>query len=236
MSTIVDFWRNVTFSSEENVILEDKEAMADLGERFTLQGMPEPFIGNVENAKIYLLSLNPGAIGKEELDSKELQELTKKNLLQENTKCQFFYLANEIKTMDGAKWWRKRLVEPLTDATKKSEKEVIKAINDNICNLEIIPYHSKDSKNFGNSVYTLYSAKAMRSFVKNYVCKRDDNPLIIVMRAKKEWMPCFDDYILEGKSNLYFRKTGRTYTMNSYIEGSDSDKKVLDLIAEKLFE
>lgn len=109
-------------------------------------------------------------------------------------------------------------------------------IHENICDLEIVPYHSKDSKHFGDSVFTLYSSKAMRSFVKNYVCKRDDSPLIIVMRAKKEWMPCFDDYILEGKSNLYFRKPVRTYTVNSLVEGSNSDKKVLDLIAEKLFE
>lgn len=222
------FWKEL---GETTIHPKDIDALNNIkNNNFQLDTVPEPFIGNIKNARVYLLSLNPGDFdktNKNKSDTEKFEIDARENLVAHKEK--FLYLdeskldackscSKKSKTNcsvcinSGTLWWKSGLLNHLETEIKKrygkesARKKALTLIHKNICDLEIVPYHSKDSKHFGDSVYTLYSSKAMRSFVKNYVCKREDNPLIIVMRAKKEWMPCFDDYILEGKNNLFFER------------------------------
>lgn len=142
-----------------------------------LEVFPVPYIGNLDEAKIVLLCLNPGFI---EQDI-EIYE-NDKGFNQENLKIltfesnpPFFYFNPKFKYTGGYKWWSKILKECINEF---GMDEVSRKI---MC-LQYIAYHSVT---FINPPTILESQK----FTFNLLGKAINlKKIIVIMRSKKLWL------------------------------------------------
>ena len=151
--------------------------------------LPAPYCGDLMNAKVYFLLLNPGFapidLYLEEKDQACIETL-KKNLAQEETEDPFMPLNPSFCWTSGATWWFKKL-KPVFELYRKGGKNNFYACKDmskKIAALELFPYHSASfhqSKKLGE----IESVKLIKAFAKGL--SKDKSKLLIVMRQIDEW-------------------------------------------------
>lgn len=146
--------------------------------------LPEPYIGNLDDAKIILLNLNPGHDenvtiwhGREDF----IQENRKNLLFQSNPP--FYLLNHRFENSGGFKWWKQKLKELLDIfGIEKVAKDVM-------C-IEYFPYPSKKYKRAQILPSQLYSFHIVEEAIRL-------NKKIIIMRSRKLWIdavPSLADY------------------------------------------
>ncbi len=148
---------------------------------------PAPYCGDLKNANVFILSLNPGFGGgdyyyeKDRVFSAALRNnLSQKNLDRDYPLC---YLNPKFSGTGGTQYWYTKF-EPVIEQLSNRYKytEALKIIAKKTVLLESVPYHSKS---FNFSGYAdLPSVKKMRDFVNNYVVPNAEqgNCLLIVLR------------------------------------------------------
>lgn len=154
---------------------------------------PQPFLGDLKNAKVYLLMLNPGysyADHYAEQNSEELRLALEKNLNQDfgNNEYPLFYLDPNFAWHGGAKYWRKALkdyVTEISNSKKLNHTESLKYLSQRVAVLELFPYRSSS---FGSHslINKLPSSQSMIRWA-NQLIKREDHPLVVVMRGSRYW-------------------------------------------------
>lgn len=173
----------------------------DLGKsgdsRLQLGLIPHPFCGDVINAEIYILMLNPGYGPHDyfaELEVPAYREAALKNLKQnfDGEDYPFYFLNPEFAWSGGFVWWHKKFASIIGEISQKTGlnyAEARKQLSQKIASIELIPYHSTSFRDAAGWTKKLESAKLAREFVNSYILPKvqRDEAILIVTRQVREW-------------------------------------------------
>lgn len=165
--------------------------------RFHLSLLPSPYVGDLRNADIFVLSLNPGLSFEDyyaEMCVPKFREHLKKTLEQDldGVQIPFIFLDPEFCWHGGFRWWERKLRDTITMiAVRKYGGRYLDALRDvgkRLASLELIPYHSA---RFGAHSLSrkLPSARKIKCFAKAALLQ-NANPgdkTVIVTRKADEW-------------------------------------------------
>ncbi len=159
--------------------------------------IPHPFCGDILNAEIYTLMLNPGYGPYDyfaELEVPAYREAALENVRQVFAHDEYpFYLLNpNFAWSGGYVWWHKKfayIIEELSKNTGMNYADARKYLSQKIANIELVPYHSTSFHDPDNWTKKLESAKLARNFVNEYVLPKveRDEAILIVTRQVREW-------------------------------------------------
>ena len=216
--------------------------------------LPQPFIGDVENAKIIICSLNPGF----STDDYNTDELHHNDILEQlnpdNHNKTLFWLTEKPddkgNLSGGAKWWQGKLdqkdknkslvyniikeyksdVASLSDEELKKEKEkVFKVLSENMAAIELFPYHS--AKFNYTYLEKCKSTGKIRKYVKELAEKsKEKNQLICFTRSFKHWN--VDEIKKLADDNVIRSPSVQNISFN--IGNKDFGKRIFDHIEEYL--
>jgi hypothetical protein len=206
MNDLVKFWRSAKLSGEiikhpSDVIASNRihpsildykgytEAFKndELDEHlFHLSLIPKPYSGDLDNADIFILLLNPGlhaADFKLEFENKEYRDALVSVIEQDCTK--HLNLDPTWAWTSGFSWWEGKfrpLVQSfIRDDPSRTYFDTLTEITKRIAWIELVPYHSKSFRGGCN----LASSNAAKKFVHELVDQEDR--LVIVTRKVTDW-------------------------------------------------
>ena len=173
-----------------------KEATTDAAyreNRLHLGLVPNPFIGDVENASIYVLMANPHSWSAA-YTGRDLSGLNKKflaNARQDFTgiEVRFVDWADQFGPFDPNAYWHERLrktIERIARAKGLSYPEALKQVGNKLAVIQRSPYWSD---NFVDGVEKLPSTQLAKDYVKDQVVPRarDGEAILIVARRLNAW-------------------------------------------------
>jgi hypothetical protein len=193
---------------ETNFVLKEDKAVIDkfnqsANETFKVHTeiMPAPFMGNVHNAPIMLLLLNPGYDENEEINGyyKEYKPFWKNEIqhIQSIPELPLFCL--DEKYIEYSNYWSNKL-KPLTLITSKE------MVAKKICKVQFFPYHSQKFKSISKKILI---KEGIDNYLKSqkynfYLVEKamERNAVIIILRSRKMWFEAIPK--LEKYENLYF--------------------------------
>lgn len=160
--------------------------------------VPQPYLGDLDNAEIILLLRNPG-LSACDYHAEERYPAYRHDLIatirQEHRR--HFFLDTKWAWTSGFIWWENKLREVLRlIAVERFDGHYGRALKDlsgRLASIEMIPYHSFD---YG-AVNRLASTEAARGFVMSIDCKRT----IIVTRGVSDWALPEADHIINYPSS-----------------------------------
>ena len=204
----------------DRLIIDKFNETANENHRIHTNIMPAPFMGNVLEAPVILLLLNPGYDEKEEqLDYYNHYRPYWENEIQHQESVPglpLFCLDEEY--CNYSNYWQNKL-KYLIKATSKNK------VAHNVALVQFFPYHSKKFKNIPKKI----SSEPLESQVYSFhLVKKamDRNAIIILMRSRKEWYSRIPS--LEGYKNLYITKNPRNPILTE--NNLDAFSKVLDAV------
>ena len=166
---------------------------------------PEPYYGNLTGAKIVFLYLNPGYHTRDDdiVNCERMKKEFKNNLNQSfsNKSYPFFWLNPDFKNQNkeenpGAHYWNRLfdqksgsfLTKLAKDCFDGDSEKARKWLANNVCDIELFPYHSvKFKRSWTNS----NSAEEARNAVFKEIevaIEYQKMVLFILMRSKKLWI------------------------------------------------
>ena len=191
--------------------------------------LAHPFLGDVENASIYILMNNPGFSTSDyidEIENTDYVELVEKNL-KFNSEC-FFPIHENAKNTGGFNYWTqkgriKNIVDELTLLNNKSNHENFELVKKSICLVESIAYHSCNKPN--DELYNLPSSLLTKRFVNEYVFDKVKNKqaMCFVWRSAS----FFD---LKKHKNIIIRSSSKAQGRYFYHEEVKSMARFLYLL------
>lgn len=189
--------------------------------------LPNPYIGDIKNSKIFILSLNPGLNPADYVQerTKEFQERYWNNICQNGeNKFPFIYLDPFICSHPGYSYWNKKFKDFLKEIQKSKQCLWIEAqqhLSKHISTLELIPYHSQsfylpEKKIMQN----LQSLKDIKQYVHDEIVPKaiNNEAIIIATRQIMRWNLPENENIIQfgektqarrfyiGKEFKYFNK------------------------------
>ena len=159
--------------------------------------IPQPFKGDVLNASIYILLLNPGLAASDYFGEHQVAEY--RNALLTNLKQEFNYGKVPFFPLDprfawngGFAWWNrklKRVIAVIAEHKKISFKEARESVARKIASIELFPYHSSKFKDADKWLENLPSVQLARNFVNQVVLDRvsSGKAVAIITRKVKVW-------------------------------------------------
>lgn len=177
---------------ENNLVLEEDKPLIDTFNRKTKKKEnqidtslpPEPFVGDINNAEVFILSLNPGIKKTADINidreyNKKFPDFEKQVIdnIHQNLDKEYphFYLNPKNCLSEGFKYWTSKLSDLIEN------KDDLKKLSKKICTLEYFPYHSV---NFKKPKDQLPSQKYTFEIVKKAM---KNNKIIVLMRGMKIW-------------------------------------------------
>lgn len=159
--------------------------------------LPQPYVGDVERARVVILMLNPGLTAAdfyaEERDT-EFRTALVRNLRQEvrGAEFPFLFLDPRFAWHPGYTWWAGKLasvVELLAAQRSVSNMEAQRTLAQGIASIELVPYHSIRYGLSRSLLHKMPSVAAARSYVKELLLPRSNagDVTIIVARAGETW-------------------------------------------------
>lgn len=216
---------NYVLKEEQAIVEKFNERMEKLKNkdkdyRIHMEIMPAPFMGNVHNAPIVILMLNPGYDPKEDEVNEEdgLNYYNRykgywKNEIQHIPSIPNFpFFALDQEYSKSSDYWVNKL-KPLIESSNRE------TLAKNICTIQLFPYHSQKYKTIHKNLFKeetfdnyLPSQKYSFQLVKNAMAR---NAIIIIARGKKEWyeaIPGLDG--LEEYKNKHFTNSSQNITIS----------------------
>lgn len=150
--------------------------------------LPVPYCGNIKNARVYFLGLNPGFCPNDyhaEADT-EFRKAAITNLAQKGKNLPFLPLESRFCWWGGAEWWWKKF-KPIFELYQKkgiSYRESCEDMTRKVASLELFPYHSASFPG-GRKLLKIKSVEVMKEFA--HALARDKTKLLIVLRMASEW-------------------------------------------------
>ena len=179
--------------------------------RLHLGLLPQPFIGDLRRASIYVLSLNPGLEPSDYYGEYEVHDYRNallavlKQQFQEAT-LPFIFLDPRYSWHGGSRYWNRKLAQVLktfADESRVSFASARATLAAQLATIELLPYHSSKFSDAGGWLKKLKSVALAKSFVKNFVLPRVErgDAIAIVLRKVALWeLPKIPGVILyEGK-------------------------------------
>lgn len=184
-----DFFEDI-FSYEDFTLRLDEIKTAP--SKLHLNLLPIPYIGNLEKAKLFILSANPGVGAtdyKIQDDDESYRKILRNNIRQENfDDYPFFCLNPKYAWHGGFEYWEPRFMPIINELTKNKKWTYQKALHElsnMIAVIEYIPYHSESGPGRKN----MESSRMIKNYVHQDLLPRARNNEIeiIVTRKVKEW-------------------------------------------------
>jgi hypothetical protein len=196
--------------------------------------IPVPYVGDILNAKIFYVTLNPGYEHGDYFvykHTKGLNEDLLNNLKQEspNVDYPFFCLNPSYCHTGGYRYWEKMLKKLIARVIENgdstiSEIDVREYLAKNFAVIEMTGYPSKSCDR--KVLQSLQSTILAKNFVKNYLIKRD-NIKIMIARATDFWG------VKDENKKIY--NFGKGQTRGGYISDVVIDKlKLVEFITSEL--
>jgi hypothetical protein len=164
---------------------------------FHLGLLPHPYCGDLRNASIYILMLNPGLGPTDyygEYNVPEYRTAILANIRQEfsNGLLPFMFLDPRFSWHAGFNWWHSKLdcvILQLSRVWDIAFAEARARLAHEIASVELVPYHSAGFKNERGVAKRLPSAQFAARFVMEFVLPRvrDGNAVVIVARKVAVW-------------------------------------------------
>lgn len=152
--------------------------------------LPVPYCGDIKNAQIYFLLLNPGFSPQDYSDESnaDYKKVLINNIFQQNNEFAFFPLNPKYCWTGAARWWHRKLkllINTTKDTKKCSYKDACSFLSTKICALELFPYHSQ---HFSISEKKLSEIQSVK-LIKRYVLKQSKvlKKKFVVMRKINYW-------------------------------------------------
>ena len=160
--------------------------------------LPSPYCGDLRNAKVFILFLNPGFEESNYIDenNNDVIEAVKGTVAQNFENKIFdsykqFSFNPLFSNTDGAHWIRKKfdgIIKKFSQETDKDYIEARKIFANNIAMLELFPYHSRTFNLNKTTLNELDSCKLMREYVKSLMLRAANNEILLICtRSAKLW-------------------------------------------------
>ncbi len=168
---------------------------ADIGSKFHIGLLPMPFLGNLQSARVFLCSLNPGLGHHDYFAEHHVTEYRKallKNLRQDRD-ATFPFLDPAYAWHGGSAYWAPRL-RRITEGVQKglgvSARRAREICAAQIAVLELVPYHSGTFNLNRRGIDTLASTNLIRDFVFGNLLPRHRSKdcKLIVLRSRNLWL------------------------------------------------
>jgi hypothetical protein len=165
--------------------------------RLHLGLFPQPFKGDVLNASIYILLLNPGLSPTDYYGEYQVPGFREAMLLNHrqdfsNSSLPFIFLDPQFSWHGGFEWWNRKLkhvISAISKHRKVTFNEARKSVAQKIASIELFPYHSRNFKDADKWLKNLPSVQLAREFVNDVVLSRvrSGKAVTIITRKAKEW-------------------------------------------------
>jgi hypothetical protein len=209
---LVRFWKEFKFSPFEGSYVHPKDRTQiekiekfkrarsgkDSFERncFRLSLCPVPYVGDIRQAKVFVLMTNPGYDGAEDIieNCLKMRDALERNLYQKfsNVEHPMWCLDSAYGAHPGANYWKTKLKSYLD----------FDNLSRDLCVIQHVPYHSIELR-VGKRVYDLPSCVMVREFVRDSLLPlaTQDEPeiLLIAVRQVANWglknIPLSDNFV-----------------------------------------
>ncbi len=165
--------------------------------RLHLGLLPEPYVGNLRRASIYVLGLNPGVGPHDyygEYEVPAFRRALQANLKQEfgSGRLPFLFLDPRFSWHGGFEWWHGKLAAVIDQLAKEWGIQFASArarLARRIASLELAPYHSKTFRDHGGWLRNLTSVALARAFARGYILPRikRGEAIAIILRKARFW-------------------------------------------------
>ncbi|MGI9256320.1 MAG: hypothetical protein ACR2PY_05245 [Salinispira sp.] len=211
VKTIIDFWQELNTKTPPFVHPRDslsrclsyeeykKIPESDISRYdtyFHTSLMPVPYYGDIQNAKVYVLYLNPGFCPDDYAAERERKGYFQLfvNGLRQNGKNEypFPFISPQHDDTPAGRWWMRklrRIIEHVAEQKNISRENAVFEISQKIATLELVAYHSTTFNGNYAVVHDLPSSQMIRNFVREYALPRarEDKACIIITRGKRIW-------------------------------------------------
>jgi hypothetical protein len=180
--------------------------------RLHLGLLPQPYIGDLRHASIYVLLLNPGLAPTDYYGEYEVHEY--RNALLANLKQQFdptippfIFLDPRYSWHGGFRWWHGKLsqvIDQLAVCWGVSFSSARASLARKLASIELLPYHSSVFSDPNDWLQNLRSVALAKAFVNNFVFPRVEQgkAIVIVLRKAAFWdLPRNSGVIPYGKEH-----------------------------------
>jgi hypothetical protein len=165
--------------------------------RFHLGLLPQPFLGDLLRAEVYVLLLNPGLgpgdyFGEYEVPEYREALLANHRQSPSDGPIPFLFLDDRFAWSGGFRYWNKKLGGVIAELAGDWEVPFAEArsrLAKSIACIELCPYHSARFKPPSRWIRELPSARLAREFVRTAVMPRAENgdAIVIITRSVKRW-------------------------------------------------
>ena len=165
--------------------------------RLHLGLLPQPFIGDLRRASIYVLLLNPGLGATDyfgEYEVPAFRQALVANLRQarEREPRPFLFLDPRFAWHGGFAWWHRKLakvIEHLAQVWHVPFAEARSRLAGTMASIEMFPYHSASFRDAGAWLRSLPSVRLAQAYVATYVLRRvrSGKAIVIVTRKARHW-------------------------------------------------
>ena len=182
--------------------------------------IPVPFAGDIFNAKLYILTLNPGftpGVYIDEHEDTKYIELAKQNLRLELKT--FKSLHEDAKNTEGYQYWSHngripKIAREVQRLLNTEYDESFKFTKDNLAVIESVAYHSTQFAQIKNKdkLLSMSSSQLNKKFVHDYVMKRvrKNEAMVFVWRSANFWNITEEKNVIIRKNpqhkNLYWEE------------------------------
>lgn len=164
--------------------------------------LPIPYIGDLANASVYILMLNPGFSPGDyfaEYEQPKSRDAAVANLKQDfkKTDYPFVCLNPEFAWSPGYTYWQKKfddVIRRLSEDLSFTYRNAARLVAQNVACLELFPYHSRSFAH-RKILSKLPSVEAMRDYVRSQIKPKamSGEATVIVTRSVKDWGIDWDD-------------------------------------------
>ncbi len=169
--------------------------------------LPQPFNGDLLNAEVFVLTLNPG-FGCSDYDANYRKPRYRQALLdnikqdQPNGVSPFFFLDPKFDCHGGYGYWFGKLRKTIAEIAQcggMTFEEARNLLGSKFAVIELFPYQSATSSGVVDLIDKLPSSQLARKFVKSHVLEktRRGEALVIVVRQIRRWNKALDDNLRE---------------------------------------
>ena len=195
-------------------LMEGKLKSSDLH----LNLLPQPYHGDLKNAKVFILLTNPSVSAnnyyaeKEDIEYRKSLWDTLRQTRRNNEIVQHMFLDPKFAWTTGFTWWERKLRDVANEILKKSKKihnysEALEELSKTVASIELVPYHSRYAPSrtlFGSK--PLASVNAAREFVQSIPKCRT----IILTRSVDYWgLPDQDNIVKFDRQKAQAASLGR---------------------------
>lgn len=232
-TTLANFWKNPAYYKDTKILqdeytvlekagllISEAEIKNNDGELKIHPMLPaEPFMGDLDNAKVYIFMLNPRAGTPYKAEYKNWQNTVlldkwQQNLNQQkNRQYPFYYLDPQLATTGGGKWWLlDKGLDKIISRLKTNKPNNTQAfVSQSICSIELCPYHSTSAKwnpKQKKAIYSLPSVLETIKFLRDYIIPRviKKECSLLITRSVSDINKLLSDakFIYNGKENSFY--------------------------------